>query len=738
MNKKNKPYNPQQTEPKIYQLWEKSGFFNPDKLPLKKGAKPFCIIMPPPNANGSLHVGHAVFVTLEDIMTRYQRMKGNATLWLPGADHAGILTQVVYEKELSKQGKTRFDLGREEFYRQTYEFTMKNKEVMKEQLKKLGASCDWSRKKFTLDPKISQIVLTTFKKMYDDGLIYRGERLINWCPRCQTALSDLETIHQSRQAKLYFIKYPISGSDQLITVATTRPETMLGDTAVAVNPKDERYREFAENKIQIKLPLTARLIPLITDKNVDPSFGSGAVKITPAHDPADFAIGQKHKLAAINVIGQDGKMAALAGLAYQGLGTQECRQKVLSDLDALKLLEKEENYEQNVAICERCQTVIEPLISKQWFVKIKPLAQAAIEAVQKGEIKFIPVRFAKTYFHWMKNIKDWCISRQLWWGHRLPVFYCQNEKCAEVIVSLVKPKECPRCGGAQTEQDHDTLDTWFSSGQWPFSTLINCGSPKPKERSKFKKLIFEKTSADLEYFYPTSVMETGWDILFFWVARMIMLGIYCLGQTPFKYVYLHGLVRDKDRQKMSKSKGNVIDPLAVVNEQGADALRMSLVFGTGMGNDIIVSEDKVVAQKRFANKIWNAARFAFLMLDKDFNPKKMKPRYTLKDKWILEELKKATQKITHDLDNFKFHEAAQGVYHFFWHKFCDECIENVKIRINSSKNQKDKKTAQLVLWRVLIDSLKILHPFMPFVTEAIYQKLPARTKKLLMTEEWPR
>ncbi len=717
-NNENKPYSPQETEPEIYQIWEKSGYFNPDKLPLKKGAKPFCIIMPPPNANGSLHVGHAVFVTLEDIMTRYQRMRGKAALWLPGADHAGILTQVVYERKLNKQGKTRFDLGREEFYRQTYDFSINNKKAMEDQLKKLGASCDWSREKFTLDPKISQIVLETFKKMYDEGLIYRGQRIINWCPRCLTALSDLEVIHQPRKAKLYYIKYPIINSGDFIIVATTRPETMLGDTAVAVNPKDERYAEFLKNNIQIKLPLTERVIPLIADKNVEASFGTGAVKITPAHDPADFEIAQRHKLPTLNVIGQDGKMTELAGSAYAGLKIQDCRQKVLDDLSALNLLEKEEDYEQNVAICERCKTIIEPLISKQWFVKIKPLAEKAINAVKKGQIKFIPTRFAKIYFHWLKNIKDWCISRQLWWGHRLPVYHCQDQNCQQIIVSLQKPTKCPKCANTNLEQDPDTLDTWFSSGQWPFTTLMT------NQPNDFKR------------FYPTSVMETGWDILFFWVARMIMLGIYRTGKVPFKYVYLHGLVRDKDRQKMSKSKGNVIDPLAVVTDHGADALRMSLVFGTGAGNDIVVSEDKVIAQKRFANKIWNASKFVLNNLGESFDPKKIKrAKFTKEDKWILKELEKATKKIIADIEKYKFHEAAQEIYHFFWHKFCDKTLENVKMRI--AGDSKDADAGRLALWTVLYNSLKLLHPFMPFITEAVYQKIPSRPKEMLMIETWP-
>lgn len=725
-NLEKKPYNPKEVEEKIYQIWEKSGYFNPDKLPLKRKTKPFCIIMPPPNANGSLHVGHAVFVTLQDIMIRYQRMRGKKTLWLPGADHAGILTQVVFEKELAKEGKTRFDLGREEFFKRTFEFSMKNKKIMENQLRKLGASCDWSREKFTLDPKISKIVLETFKKMHQDGLIYRGERIINWCPRCQTALSDLEVIHQPRQAKLYYIKYPILENPNAkiqmpnyILIATTRPETMLGDAAVAVNPKDERYKILVENKVKIKLPLTERIIPLIADKNVDINFGTGAVKITPAHDMLDFEISQKHKLEIFNVIGSDGKMTELAGKNYQGLNILECRQKILDDLKSLGLLEKEEDYLHNVAVCERCKTIVEPLISKQWFVKIKPLAKKAIEVVKKGKIKFVPSRFAKIYFHWMRNIKDWCISRQIWWGHQLPVWFCQTSK-EKYFISLKKPKKCKICKMCQPIQSEDVLDTWFSSGQWPFTTLMTT------KKNDFKT------------FYPTSVMETGWDILFFWVARMIMLGLYATKKIPFQYVYLHGLVRDKDRQKMSKSKGNVIDPLAVVENYGADALRMSLVFGTGLGNDIIVSEEKVIGQRKFVNKIWQASRFVLMNVEKNLDFKKIKKvKFNKQDQWILNELSKTIKKMTNDIENFRFHQAAQEIYQFFWHKFCDKTIENVKNRIK--ENKKDAKAGKIVLLKVLATSLILLHPFLPFVTEAIYQKLPIKNKKkCLMIENWPK
>ena len=720
-NSLDKRYNFQKSEKEIYRFWEKGGFFHA-KIDKKK--KSFTIIMPPPNANGSLHTGHAVFVTLEDIMTRFNRMRGKSALWLPGADHAGILTQVVYERELARQNKNRYDLGREEFFKQTYAFSIKNKKVMENQLRSLGASCDWSRKKFTLDPEISKSVLYTFKKLYDDSLIYQGERVINWCVRCQTALSDIEVLHKDIPAKLYYIKYPVANQNQeFITLATTRPETMLGDTAVAINPKDKRYQTLLKNGAKLHLPLTQRIIPLIADKAIDPKFGTGAVKITPAHDQADYEISQRHNLEIINVINEEGRMTDLAGKKYRNLKTLECREMALNDLREQGLLEKEEDYTQPLSICERCKSPIEPLISKQWFVKIKPLAKKAIEIVKKGQIKFIPSRFAKLYFQWMNNIRDWCISRQIWWGHRLPVYYCQNNNCKEIIVSIEKPKKCPKCDGANIIQDPDTLDTWFSSGQWPFTTL---GWPKK--------------TADFKYFYPTNVMETGWDILFFWVARMIMMGIYCTGQVPFKYVYLHGLVRDKDRQKMSKSKGNVVDPLAMIDLHGADALRMSLVFGVGQGNDVIASEEKVIAHKKFVTKIWNAFRFISNNLDRKFDPDKIKKKkLTREDKWILAKLKKTTIKITKDIDQFKFHEAAQEIYHFFWHSFCDKCIENTKERLYSeTATQIEKDTAKWVLYTILLDSIKLLHPFMPFVTETIYQQLPCKSKKALIIESWPR
>ncbi|MDI6603067.1 MAG: valine--tRNA ligase [Patescibacteria group bacterium] len=713
-----KTYKPQKSESKIYSLWEKGGYFTPA---IDYTKLPFVIIMPPPNANGVLHIGHAVFVTLEDIMIRYHRMKKDPTLWLPGADHAGIASQVAYEEVLSKQGKSRFDLGREEFYKQIYDFTRRNREIMESQLKKLGASCDWTRKKFTLEPQISKAVYHTFKKMYEDGLIYRGKRIINWCPRCGTALSDLEVKYEERTTKLVFIKYPIVDSEDFIIVTTTRPETMLGDTAVAVNPKDKRYKELLEKEIQVQLPLVGRTIPLIADERIEPEFGTGAVKVTPAHDPVDFEIGEQHQLPIIEVIGKDGKMTEKAGKDYAGLEVISARKKIIKNLQEQGLLAKQEDYFHAVGTCDRCHTIIEPLVSEQWFVKAKKIAEPALKVVRQKKIRFIPSHYEKIFFHWMENIKDWCISRQIWWGHRIPVWYCQ---CGEILVDVKKPETCPKCRKSSLRQDPDTLDTWFSSGQWPF---IVFGWP-------------EETK-DYKYFYPTTVMETGYDILFFWVARMIMMGIYCTGKIPFKYVYLHGLVRDKDRQKMSKSKGNVIDPLGVVDLYGADALRMALVFGTSPGRDVIVSEQKIIAQRRFANKIWNAARFVLYHLQEktDFLEAKQKDlRLTKKDRWILSELNSTIDRVNRSFQNFRFHQAAEEIYNFFWHKFCDQTIEDIKKRLFKGKNPQDKLTGRWVLHRVLSTSLKLLHPFMPFVTEEIYQMLPGKPKKALIIEDWPK
>lgn len=791
-------YDPQKVEDKIYRLWEESGFFNPDKLPDlaggKKRTKPYCIIMPPPNANEALHLGHALMTTLEDILIRYRRLRGDIALWLPGADHAGFETQVVFERKLEKEGKNRFQFDRETLYQMIWDYVQENKDVAQNQLKRLGASCDWSRNKFTLDPDIVKIVYQTFEKLYNDGLVYRGPRIINWCPKHQTGLSDLEVKYEDREDKLWYIKYPLADDkEKFIEVATTRPETMLGDTAVAVNPKDARYKKLVGQKVL--LPLVNREIIIVADEAVELEFGTGAVKVTPAHDSVDFEIGQRHSLETISVIGQDDKMTAAAGENYAGLKIAEARKKIVDDLQAQGFLVKEEPYRHSVGVCYKCGRVIEPLVSEQWFVKIKPLAERAIEAINKGEVKFISEKYEKIFQHWMANIRDWNISRQIVWGIQLPVWYktsvgsemqaahfhedilyqklgVKNEgefqKFLDITLNLLKEKRNitggPNKNGIITLyfgllqilkekgyiddswieynrldknlkepeihvgekppeemgwiQDSDTFDTWFSSGQWPFATLQTT------------------RVGDFARFYPTAVMETGWDILFFWVARMIMMGFYATGQEPFRQVYMHGLIRDKDKQKMSKSKGNVVNPLAVVDENGADALRMALVFNAVSDSDMPFGEDKVVAQRRFANKIWNAARFSLANLE-GFDPKKVKPKFTAADEAILKELSETAQKITKDLDNYNFHEAAQSAYHFFWHSFCDQYIEDVKKRIKESKSEKDKATAQYVLWKVLADSLKLLHPFMPFITEEIYQSLPGKKQPVLMVENWP-
>ncbi len=709
------PYNPRDYESKIYQLWEKGGYFKPDRESKKRA---FTIIMPPPNANGSLHAGHAIFVALEDIMIRYHRMKGEPTLWLPGADHAGFETQVVFERKLEKEGQSRFNFGRQELFKMMWNFTMENKAKMENQLRKLGASCDWTREKFTLDKDIVKEIYQTFKKLYDDGLVYRGERVVNWCVKHQTSLSDLEVEHENEKGKLWYIKYPlINDKGNFIQVATTRPETMLGDTAVAVHPDDKKYKDLVGQLVE--LPLVGRQIPIIADKDVDPEFGTGAVKVTPAHSAVDFEIGRRHNLAVISVIGQDGRMTDRAGKNYVGLKVNQAREKIIQDLKRQGFLLKEEEYIVPTAKCYKCKRPIEPLILPQWYVKIKPLAEKAVQAVKKGEVKFVPVRFKKLFMHWMENIKPWNISRQIVWGIRIPIKYCS--KCGEVIVDIKdNVKKCPQCGCKKLIYETDTFDTWFSSGQWPVVALKTA------------------KAGDFEKFYPTTVMETGWDILFFWVARMIMFGIYLTGQVPFKYVYLHGMMRDKERQKISKSKGNVVNPLGVTEEYGTDAFRMALIFGTGPGNDISFSQEKIIAQKKFANKIWNAAKFVLSNLDADFKIKTLDYR-SLKqdDKRILNKLDFIIEKTTRDLDNFMFHEAAQKIYHFFWHEFCDKYLERVKPRLKGD-NKQNKEIAQNVLYKVLLTSLKLLHPFMPFITEAIYQELPVKGKEALIIEKWPK
>jgi len=721
----NKPYNPQETEQKIYQLWEESGYFDPDNLPFSKlktrvyspsvknlKTKNFCVIMPPPNANGSLHTGHAVFVALQDIMIRYKRMQGYKTLWLPGADHAGFETQVVYDKKLEKEGRSRFKIPPAQLYQEILEFTLANKKIMEGQVRRLGASCDWSREKFTLDENIIKIVYQTFEKLKNDGLVYQGQRIVNWCVKHQTSLSDVEIKYKEESALLYFIKYPLKLKAQnsklkTIEVATVRLETIPGDTALAVNPKDPRYKDLiGQTAIE---PITNAEIKIISDQAVDMEFGTGVVKITPAHDALDFEIWQRHKEeipGPKQVIDKFSRLNELAG-PYKGMKIKEAREKIAQDMETKGLLDPAKidyNYKHNIATCYKCGSAIEPLIlDNQWFVKMtaKPksggysLRDLATRAVKKGEIKFIPKRFEKVFFHWMKNLRDWNISRQIIWGIKIP-----------------------------DENTTDVFDTWFSSGQWPFAALM------ANKKDDFKN------------FYPTSVMETGWDILFFWVARMIMLGIYATGKAPFKNVYLHGLVRDKDRQKMSKSKGNVTDPLGTIDIYGADALRLALIIGNTPGNDPIIYEEKIRGYRNFANKIWQATRFV-LMNARDYGKINKKPALTAKDKKDLANLEKLAKETTKLMDNFKFYRASEKIYHYFWHTYADKIIESAKPRLKNP-NSKERQAAQYVLIETLQTLLKLLHPFMPFITERIWQELIAtglidkKSKELLMVSEWPK
>ncbi len=720
-----KPYNPREVEEKIYKLWEESGFFNPDNLPAAK-SKNFCIIMPPPNANGSLHLGHALALAIEDIMVRHKRMSGFKTLWLPGADHAGFETQVVYEKKLEKENRSRFQIPREQLWREIWDFTQTNKKIMENQVRRLGASCDWSREKFTLDEDIISKTQDAFIQLFNDDLIYRGNRLVHWCPKHQTGFSDLEIIHEEKLSPLYYIKYgPLA-------VATVRPETIFGDTAVAVNPKDKRYKNLIGKEIEVDVVIAKLKLKVIADDAVDAKFGTGAVKITPAHDSNDYEIWQRHKneiKGPVEVINKYAKMDLIRHFPqsaeakkYDGLKILEARKLIVEDLEKRGLMEKIDlTYRHNVALCYKCKNIIEPRLMSQWFVKMELLAKPAIKAVKSGKIKIIPDRFKKIYFHWLKNIKDWNISRQIVWGIRIPAWQCRE--CEGWTVSKENPSKCSKCQSVEIGRDKDVFDTWFSSGQWPFLSL---GYPDSK---------------DYKEFYPTNVMETGWDILFFWVARMIMLGIYKTEKIPFKYVYLHGLVRDEFKQKMSKSKGNVVDPLGIVNEYGADALRMALVVGNTPGSDLAFSEDKIRGYRNFANKIWQATRFVLLQTaNSKFKIQNSKLQFknqklTQNDKKYLKEFEAVKKKITKQIESFKFYMAAEEIYHYFWHTFCDKIIEEMKSRLKSD-NKKDKQAAQFILLEILIGSLKLFHPFMPFITEEIYQNLPVKNKKMLIIEKW--
>ena len=696
-----KTFNSTAVESKIYEKWERSGSFTPKIDPKKK---PFTIIMPPPNASDPLHIGHARFVAIEDILTRYHRMKGEPTLWLPGADHAGIETQFVFERKLKEKGKSRFDYDRETLYQMIWDDVAANKKIMEAQLKKLGASCDWTRNKFTLDPAIIKIVYRTFKKLFEEGLVYRGNRLVNYCTHCGTAYSNLEVDHMERTDPLYFMKYGP------FTLATVRPETKFGDTAVAVHPKDKRYVEWVGKEIEVKGLLGKFKIKVIADEAVNPEFGTGVVKVTPAHDPVDWEMGRRHNLEVKQVIGLDGCLNEKTG-RYQGLTVKEARRVVVEDLQKAGLLEKvDENYRHAVAVCYRCKSVIEPLPMEQWFLKVAPLVKKALAAMDKGEVKFTAKRFDKIARHWYANLYDWNISRQIVWGMRIPAWRC--EKCGEwTITDGPAPAKCPHCSGTKLTQDSDTFDTWFSSGQWPFATFQTA------------------QKGDFEYFYPTAVMETAHDIIPFWVIRMIMLGLYETGEVPFREVLIHGLVRDKEGKKISKSKGNVIDPLVMVGRYGADALRMGIVWGALVENDISLSEDNIRGQRNFANKIWNVARFiSDFTTGRTYAGHRASPKVKSdEDEWIKKELRETTKRVTKALDNYHLNEAVEELYEFVWHKFADIYIEKVKHR---------NIEARPILEEVLKTSLKLLHPFMPFVTEAIWEELGE--KEMLIISPWPK
>jgi valyl-tRNA synthetase len=692
-----KAYEAGNVEQKWYQFWLDKGYFTPQIDPKKK---PFVIIMPPPNVTGELHIGHALTATLEDIMIRWHRMMGEPTLWLPGVDHAGIATQVVVERMLTGEGVDRHKLGRERTQARIKQWAESRRQKIAQQHQRLGASCDWSRERYTLDEGPSRAVRTAFVRLYEKGLIYRGERIINWCPRCATALSDLETDHKDIQGNLYYVRYPLEGSKEFITVATTRPETILGDTAVAVNPKDKRYKAMVGKNVV--LPAVNRVIPIIADEAVDPEFGTGAVKITPAHDPVDFEVAQRHELPLVNILNPDVTMNENAG-PYKGLDRFNCRQAILDDLEKEGLLVKIEPYGHSVGHCMRCQTIIEPIASQQWFINTKPLAKPAIEAVTGGRIEIIPERFTKVYLNWMENIRDWCISRQLWWGHRIPVWYCRD--CGEVTVSVDEPKACGKCGSANIEQDPDVLDTWFSSALWTHSTL---GWPDATE--------------DLGYFYPTTVMETGYDILFFWVARMIMMGLEDTGDIPFETVYLHGLLRDEKGEKMSKVRGNVVDPLDTIAKYGTDALRFALTNDVSPGNDIKLTPSRLEAGRNFANKLWNATRFVVRSIEAEnvaLNAKR--EVLEVEGRWILSRLSRTTVNVTRLMANFQFGEAQRQLHDFIWGEFCDWYIEFAKIRLNNN----DASPLPMLVY-VLERSLRLLHPFMPFVTEELWQHIKKR------------
>ena len=713
MVKENIPtvYDPASVETKWYQRWETDRVFHAEP---QKDGKHYSIVIPPPNVTGQLHMGHALDNTLQDILIRWRRMQGYDTLWMPGCDHAGIATQIKVEEVLAKEGVSRYDLGREKFIERVWEWKHQYGDRITNQLKRLGASCDWERERFTMDEGCSKAVREVFVTLYEKGLIYQGDRITNWCPRCNTALSDIEVEHEDSAGKLYHVRYPLQENpDEYVTVATTRPETILGDTGVAVNPADERYAAVIGKNLV--LPIVGRVLPIIADEYVDPAFGTGAVKVTPAHDPNDFDMGQRHNLPTIRVIGNKGTMTAEAGDAYAGLDRYECRKKLVADLDAAGYLVKIDEHAHAVGHCQRCNTVVEPLVSKQWFVRMQPLAEPAMEVVRAGRTEFVPERFTKTYMNWLENIRDWCISRQIWWGHRIPAWYCAD--CGQTIVSRQDLTACPHCGG-KIDQDPDVLDTWFSSALWPFSTM---GWPDQ--------------TRELDRYYPTSVLVTGYDIIFFWVARMMFMGMEFMQEVPFRHVFIHGLVRDSQGRKMSKSLGNGIDPLEVIEKNGADTLRFTLVTGNTPGNDMRFYWERVESSRNFANKIWNASRFVLMNLE-DFDSAAPCGELTLADRWILSRYAQTVTGVTDNMEKFELGEAARMLYDFIWGEFCDWYIELVKPRLYNKEGATGRHTAQFVLAYILERTMRLLHPFMPFISEEIREHLPHEEGSIVRSA-WP-
>ena len=705
-----KTYDPSASEEKLYKFWNDSGFFNAE---VDENKKPFTIVIPPPNVTGQLHMGHAFDETLQDILIRFKRMQGYSALWMPGTDHAGIATQIKVEENLRKEeGLTRYDLGREKFLERVWDWKHQYGSRIIEQLKKLGSSCDWRRERFTMDEGCSKAVKEVFVNLYEKGLIYKGHRIINWCPNCATALSDAEVEYENQAGKLWHIRYPLTDGSGELVVATTRPETFMGDTGVAVNPNDERYKHLI-GKTCI-LPIMNREIPIFGDEYVDMEFGTGCVKVTPCHDPNDFEMGQRHNLEQILVFNEDATVNENGG-KYKGLDRYACREAVIKDLEEGGYLVKIEEHEHNVGTCYRCGTTVEPMTSAQWFVKMAPLAKPAMDVVNDGRVKFVPERFSKTYLRWMENVHDWCISRQLWWGHRIPAYYCDD--CGEMVVAREDVTVCPKCGGKHMHQEEDVLDTWFSSALWPFSTL---GWP-------------DKTK-ELNYFYPTSVLVTGYDIIFFWVARMIFSGMEQMKEEPFKTVYIHGLVRDAQGRKMSKSLGNGIDPLEIIDKYGADALRFTLVTGNSPGNDMRFSTEKVESSRNFANKIWNASRF--IQMNLTIDKAELPETLALEDKWILSKFNDLVKAVTENIDKYELGLAVQKLYDFIWDNFCDWYIEIVKPRLQNKDDVQANENAQKVLCYVLSNTMKLLHPFMPFITETIWQALP-HDGESIMVSKWP-